>query len=65
MGRHAGAIQNAQIDLEAAERKLELVVNEALRAGMTYDRAAKALGVSRATLHRRYVQTQQSLRLGS
>lgn len=65
VGRQEAGIINARNDLETAERRMMIAVNEAIDAGMTYERAAKLLGISRATLHRRYVQTQQTLRLGS
>lgn len=65
LGRHEAAIGNARRTLELGERAIAVAVNEALEAGMTYADAAKLLGISRATLHRRYVQTQQTLRLSS
>lgn len=65
-GYYEAGITNARRDLEKAERALTIAINDALRAqALTYEDAAKLLGISRATLHRRYVQTQQSLRLSS
>lgn len=63
LGRHEAAIGNAKRTMELGERAIAVAVNDALAAGMTYEDAAKLLGISRATLHRRYVQTQQTLRL--
>lgn len=60
-GRAEAQVTNARLALEAAERKVALAVNEALDAGLPAHRAAELLGISRATLYRRYRWTQQQI----
>lgn len=60
-GYYEAGITNAQLAVAAAERKLAGAINEALDNGVTAERAATLLGISRATLYRRFRWVQQQL----
>lgn len=64
-GYYVAGIRNARIDRDKAEAKLTKAINEAIDNGVSYEEAAEVVGVSRATLHRRYRWTQQRLAIGA
>lgn len=62
-GYYEAGITNSRLDVDAAEQKLALAINEAIDSGqVSAERAAELLGISRATLYRRYRWAQQQLR---
>lgn len=62
-GYYEAGITNRRLDVDAAEQKLALAINEAIDSGqVSAERAAELLGISRATLYRRYRWVQQQLR---